>query len=131
MAQSSREALGMNFLALCSENVTQVEERKVHPNFIASSWYKDIIYVLQKLQAPLELRKNRARSIKLKAEKFCIIDKYLFSKDPGGVLLKFSLEEEAKEKMQEFHIGDCGNYLDWKKTTCKIIRVGFYCPTLF
>lgn len=87
MAQSNCEVLGMNFLALCSESVAQVEERKVHPYFIASSWYKDFIYLLQKLQAPPELRKNQVRFVKLKAKKFCIIDKYLFWKDPGGVLL--------------------------------------------
>lgn len=46
MAQSNCEVLGVNFFDLCLENVAQVEERKVHSDFIASSWYKDIIYVL-------------------------------------------------------------------------------------
>ena len=50
----------------------------MHPDFIASSWYKDIIYVLQKLQAPPELVKTQARSVKLTAAKFCIIDEYLY-----------------------------------------------------
>ena len=86
------------------ENVAQDE-------VVASSWYKNVIYVLQKLQAPPKLRKNQVRSIKLKAENFCIIDKYLYWKDPGGVLLNYLLEEEAKENMQEFHMGDCGGHL--------------------
>lgn len=30
MAQSNCEVLGMNFLALCSEDIAQVEEKQVH-----------------------------------------------------------------------------------------------------
>jgi hypothetical protein len=66
MAQLNCEVLGVNFFELCSENVAQVEERQVHLDFIASSWYKDIIYVLQQLQAPPELIKTKARSVRLK-----------------------------------------------------------------
>ena len=41
MAQSNYEVLGVNFFDLCLENVAQVEGRKAHPDFVASSWYKD------------------------------------------------------------------------------------------
>ena len=102
MAQSNCEVLGVNFFDLCSKNATKVEERKVHPYFIACSWYKDIIYVLQNLQAPLELSKAIARFVKLKAENFCIINKYLYWKDLGGILLNFLLEEEARKKIKSF-----------------------------
>ena len=33
--------------------------------------------------------------------------------------------------MQEFHKGECGGNLYWKTTTHKILRDGFYWPTLF
>ena len=46
MAQSNHEALGINFFEPCTYIITQVEEGQVHPNFCASSWYKDIVYVL-------------------------------------------------------------------------------------
>ena len=87
MAQSNYEVLGVNFFDLCYENVAQVEERQVRPNFIASSRYKDIIYVLQNLQAPLGLSKTKARFVKLKATKYCIINKYLYWQYPGSILL--------------------------------------------
>jgi hypothetical protein len=32
---------------------------------------------------------------------------------------------------KEFHEGDCGGHLNWKTTANKILRVGFYWPTLF
>ena len=67
----------------------------------------------------------KGRSVRLKAAKFCIINKYLYWKDPHGILLNFLLEEEYKKKIKEFHNGDCGGHLYWKTTTHKILRVGF------
>ena len=100
MAQSNYEVLGVDVFDLCLENVAQVEERKVHSDFIASSWYRDIVYVLQNPQAPPRLSKTKATSVKLKAAKFCIINKYLYWKDPRVILLNFLLEEEAKNKIK-------------------------------
>jgi hypothetical protein len=48
------------------------------------------------LQAPSELSKTQSRSVKLKAAKFCILNKFLYWKDPGGILLNCLLEGEAK-----------------------------------
>ena len=111
MAQSNCEFLGVNFFDLCSENVAQVEERQMHSYFIASSWYKDIIYVLQNLQAPPVLSKTKAKYVKLKAAQLCIINSYLYWKDPGNILLNCLLEEETKNKIEEFHSEDCGGHL--------------------
>ena len=67
------------------------------PDFVASPWYSGIVYVLRNLQALEGLSKSRARSVKLKSVKFCIINKYLYWKDPGGVLLNCLLEDEAQQ----------------------------------
>ena len=125
MAQSNYELLVINFLALSSKDLAQVEGKRVHPDFLESSWYKDTIYVLQNLQDPPGLTKTQARFIKLKAAKFCIINEYLYWKNPRGTLLNCLLEKEVGEKMQEFHKGDCGGHLYWKTTTYKILRAGF------
>ena len=90
---------------------SQGEMIEVHPYFLASSWYKDTIYVLQNLQAPYGFSKTQERFTKLKAAMFCILNGYLYWKDPRGILLNCLLEKEAKEKMQEFHKGDCGGHL--------------------
>ena len=98
MAQSNCESLGVNFFESCTENVAQAKERQVHLDFIASSLYKDIIYVLQHLQAPPELSKTKARSVKLKAAKFCIINSYLYWKYLGSILLSWSWKKRPKRK---------------------------------
>ena len=69
-------------------------------DFVASPRYSDILYVLQNLQALEGLSKSRARSVKLKSAKFCIINRYLYWKDPGGVLLNCLLENEAQHTVK-------------------------------
>ena len=53
------------------------------PDFSISPWYADIVYVLQNLQPPARLSQTRARLVKQKAAKFCILNKYLYWKDPS------------------------------------------------
>eukprot|EP00253_Pinus_taeda_P002732 PITA_02732 len=104
---------------------------QVFEMFLSSPWYADILYVLQHLSSPPRMPRNRSRTLKLKAAKFCILDSVLFWKDPGGMLLNCLVEEEAKRVMEDFHRGYCGGHLFWKTTTNKILRVGYYWPSLF
>ena len=77
------------------------------------------------------MSKTRARPVKLKAAKFYIMNQYLYWKDLGGVLLNCLLGNDAQRKMKEFHKGYCGGDHSWKVTTNKILRAGFYWPSLF
>ena len=92
MAQSNYDALEINMLNADLTFVYGSDQVEVCPDFIASLWYKDVIHVLQHLQAPLGLSKTQARSLKLKDSKFYIIGRYLYWKNPWGVLLNCLLE---------------------------------------
>ena len=46
-------------------------------------------------------------------------------------MLSGLLKEEADKALQEFHAGDSGGHFYWKSTADKILRAGFYWPTLF
>jgi hypothetical protein len=46
-------------------------------------------------------------------------------------LLSCLLEDDAKWAIQEFHKGDCGGHHYWKNTVQKILRAGYYWPTIF
>jgi len=96
-----------------------------------SSWYNDIIFFLQNFQSPPELLKNKARFLKQKEIKFCLLNDSLYWKDPGGVLLKCITKFEAQQTMKEFHEGDCGGHHYWKITINKILRSSFCWPTIF
>jgi hypothetical protein len=84
MVQSNCDVLGINFIVDLSENPQEETTTQVAQKFIDSPWYTDIIYVLRNLQAPPGLSKTKARFLKLKATKFCILDNSLYWKDPEG-----------------------------------------------
>jgi transposase InsO family protein len=75
--------------------------------------------------------KSKARDLKLKAIRYCLIDQVLYWKDPLGVLLRCLDPQEAQKIMFEFHDSLCGGHHFWKTTAYKILRVGYYWPTLF
>jgi hypothetical protein len=130
MAESNFHALDINFLVAVNE-----QEEQATPNvkevFLNSPWYTYLIFVLHNLQAPPGLTKTKARFLKLKSLKFCILEGNLYWKDPGGILLNFLLKDEFDKVLQEFHAEDCGGHLSWKTTTNNILRASFYWPTLF
>ena len=107
------------------------QEPEISDDFLASPWYRDVIYVLKNLQAPPKLASTKAISVKLKSSRYCIINGFLCWKDPGHIILNYLLETKVREKINEFHKKDCGGHLFWKTTSYKIQRVGFYWPTLF
>jgi hypothetical protein len=104
---------------------------QVFENYSSSPWYKNIIYFLQHFECPPDVKKTKARSLKLKAIKFCISNQSLYWRDPAGILLKCLDENEAKQVTTEMHRGVCGGHQHWKATTLKILRAGYYWPTLF
>lgn len=98
MAQSNYHILGINFFAELSEEKNDDEtDLKVSPEFLSSPWYKDIVYGLQHLQALVDVNKAIARFIKLKVVKLCILDGYLYWKDPGVFYLIVYLKMREKK----------------------------------
>jgi len=51
---------------------------QVSEMFALSPWYSDIIYVLKNLSPPPDMTRNKARTLKLKATKFCILNFALY-----------------------------------------------------
>ena len=124
MKNSNCEALQLNFLTSHSNQL----DTGVHVVFEFSMypWYYDIVYVLQNLQYHVGLSKTRARSVKLKDAKFCILNQYFYWMDPRGVLLNCVLENESQQITKDFHEGYFRGHHLWKVTANKIFRVRFY-----
>jgi len=131
MAESNLHALDINLIAAMSDENEEGMLVQVSEMFALSPWYADIIYVLKNLSSPPGMTKNKERTLKMKAAKFCILNSALYWKDPGGILLNCLVEEEVKKVMEDFHGGEHGGHLFWKSTTNKILKAGYYWPTLF
>jgi hypothetical protein len=99
---------------------------QVSENYSSSPWYKNIIYFLQHFECPPNVRKTKARSLKLKDIKFFISNQSLYWRDPVGILLKCLDENEAKQITFEMHRGVCGGHQHLKATNLKIPREGYY-----
>ena len=125
MAESNCNDLDINFISQIDD-----EEEMVTPliseAYLDSPWYSDSIFVLTHLQSPSGLTKTKARFIKQKAMRFCILNNALYWKENTGLLLNCLLKSEADKILEEFHAGDCGGHLYWKRTVDKILRAGFY-----
>jgi hypothetical protein len=134
LAEANFQALGISFINECSgiqqDRLSDIDHQK-EPPLAQCPWYKDIIYFLQELRPPDGLQRSKTRALKLKAVRYCLIDQVLYWKDPLGVLLKCISPPEAEMIVAEFHSGLCGGHHFWRATTHKILRAGYYWPTVF
>jgi hypothetical protein len=134
LAEANCQALGIICINECSgiqqSQVSNIDHQR-EPPLAQCPWYKDVIDFLQELQPPDGLQKSKERALKLKAVRYCLIDQTLYWKDPLGVLLKCLGPPEAEMIMDEFHSGLCGGHHFWRATTHKILRDGYYWPTIF
>lgn len=94
-------------------------------------WYTNVIYYLQQMEAPPHLTENEKRSTKLLAIRYIILQGSLWWRNFEGVLLKCIDQEKAKEFLNKMHAGVCGGHYMAKTTTHKVMRSGFWWPSLF
>jgi hypothetical protein len=132
--ESNCEALGVNSVNTCSGS-QRVEFPSHHSqnglSLVECAWYRYILYFLQELKPSDRMGKSKARDIKLKLVRYCLIDQVLYWKDTLGVLLRCLNPLEAQKVTLDFHGGLCRGHHFWKTTAHKILRAGYYWPTLF
>jgi hypothetical protein len=102
-----------------------------NPPLVECAWYKDIIFFLQELRSPNGMGKSKARALKLKEIRYCLINQVLYWKDPLGVLLRCLDPIETQNIMFDFNDNLCGGHHFWRTTTYKILRAGYFWPSLF
>jgi hypothetical protein len=129
LAESNCKALGISFINEQAESSNKNFQDAL--SLTTCSRYKDILYFLQELKPPDGMGKRKARALKLKVVRYCLIDQTLYWKDPLGVFLRCLDPQEAQKVTFDFHSGFCGGHHFWKTTTHKILRAGYYWPTLF
>ena len=95
MAQSNYDSLILHMIVELSAKEQNPQGKPcslVGEHFLSSSWYTDIIFVLQNMQEPLGMHKIRAIFLKKKEMRFCILSEKFYWKDPQGVLLNYMEE---------------------------------------
>jgi hypothetical protein len=122
LTESNQEAIQMGE----SEQINVVVSELEH-----DEWYSDIIYYLKNLSCPDHLVDYKRRALRLKAMKHFLTKNGLGWKYPNGVLLRCVNQGEVEKLLKELHSGFCGRHFAARTTTHKILRAGYYWPTLF
>eukprot|EP00253_Pinus_taeda_P018230 PITA_18230 len=131
MVEENCRMLDMNLISTNSDD-GHIEGETVEPgknqslaeNLAFCEWYFTIAQFLLKLEVPPSLSSSQARTIKLRAAKYCTHENLLYWRDPSRVLLRCLEKEQSMEVMQQFHSSICGGHHYWKTTTHKILKAG-------
>ncbi|KAL0413602.1 UNVERIFIED_CONTAM: hypothetical protein Sradi_1561900 [Sesamum radiatum] len=94
----------------------------------SNSWKVEIMNYLKDGTLPDDPIK--ARRLKFKATRFTTVGTYLYKRTIDGPLLKCLDEERAQYVLREIHEGSCGNHSGGRSLAQKIIRQGYFWPTL-
>ncbi|KAL2248294.1 UNVERIFIED_CONTAM: hypothetical protein Sindi_2681700 [Sesamum indicum] len=92
------------------------------------SWKDEIVRYLKEEILPAD--PIAARRFKARVARFTLVDEQLYKRTIEGPLLKCLDPEKAEYVMREIHEGSCGNHSGGRSLAQKIIRQGYFWPTL-
>ena len=74
--------------------------------------------------------KDATRKLKVQASRFVLIKDVLYKRDFSRPYLRCLVPEEAEYIMREVHEGICGNHSGVRSLVHKLIKIGYYWPTI-
>ena len=96
-----------------------------------NSWYNDLKYYLTHGSSLNHLDAHKKRALRLKSFQYQLIDGVLFRQNYDQVLLRCLEKDDVEHILTKLHDGLVGGHFSGETTTNKVLRVGYYWPTLF
>jgi hypothetical protein len=93
-------------------------------------WYGDILVYLQTLKCPIVASHDERRRIRHQAKNYLILEDTLYRRGVYCILHRCLTHEEVKIVLNDCHTRVCGGHLSRLATTQKILRAGYFWPTL-
>ena len=126
---ASSEEGGMNKdLAMEVQKHPNIEEVPTFTIQSGSSWMTPIVSFLQ--DGHLSKHADEARKIRKRASKFTILNDVLYKKGFSMPYLKYVDDDKAKYILEEIHEGICGDHAGPRSLVSKVIRTGYFWPTM-
>jgi hypothetical protein len=94
----------------------------------APTWIQDYRNYLLNGTQPSD--RNEARVFRMKASRYTVIDNVLFKKSVTGLLQRCLDNKEAEHVLRDLHEGECGNHTGGRNLSLKVLRMGYYWPTV-
>ena len=92
------------------------------------SWTKPIKEYILNGTVPCEQKNERA--FRIRASRFTIIQGTLYKKSMADPYLRCLEDDESKEVLKDINEGDCGNHAGGRSLCSKILRTGYFWPTM-
>ena len=111
--------------------VDMVQNKVLYIPASTNSLYNDLKYYLTHGSSPNHLDARKKRALRLKFAQYQLIDGVLFRQNYDQVLLRCLEKDDAEHILIELHDGPAGGHFSGETTAHKILRAGYYWPTLF
>jgi hypothetical protein len=95
------------------------------------SWYEKLAYLLHHGTCLENLNPRERRALRIKSTQYRLINSVLLRVNYDGVLFICLECKDADKVLKELHDGPAGGHFVGDTTAHKILRVGYYWPTLF
>jgi hypothetical protein len=97
----------------------------------SDQWYYEMKYYLTHGTTPHYMEQKKKRALRLKSSQYHLIQGILCRRNYDGVFLRCLEKEDVDKVLSELHDGPVGGHFGGDTTTHKILRDGYYWPTLF
>jgi hypothetical protein len=94
-------------------------------------WYGDIIIYLQTQTFRPALSSNERRHVHYQARHYIILNDTLYRRGIDFVFRRCLTFDEAEKALNDCHSGECGGHMSGYATAQKILRAGYFWPSLF
>jgi hypothetical protein len=95
------------------------------------SWYANLSYFLHHDTYPEYLKPRERRELILKSSRYHLINSILFRLNYDGIFLRCIEKEYVESVLKELQDGPAGDHFTGETMAHNILRIGYYCPTLF
>jgi hypothetical protein len=94
-------------------------------------WYRDIMIYLQTQTFQPDLSSIDRRCILYQASQYIILDDTLYHRGVDTILRHCLVFDEVEKSLNDFHSGECGGHMYGYSTAQKVLRDGYFWPSLF
>lgn len=109
----------------------QEEERLDSQGDALTGLFENMFSFLRDGIYPPHFEKNNRGHLRLQSIPCALVDDILFRRNLNGVLLRCIIGDQTKKLLEEFYNGPSGGHLFARTIAMKIMRVGYYWPSLF